>query len=745
MAYLQQVFYSQTINNLAATKILGSLNGGTFTTGTSAGWSSGAPSGPTLVFTSSTAATNVVNLTATPSAPAIAPTIVVTDGSPVGIATTESAAFTFKPLVASQTLTIAGLTFTAGANGATAAQLASAFASLANNTAAASINTTKTLNDAAGGTFTAGTSSGWTSGLSVGAGLTFSSTTANTNVDNLSSALALGTSSPGIVTVDGVPLTSNETATVTFKALAAGQTLTMAGLTFTASTSGASAAQVASAFASIANNTAFAAINTTKTLNDAAGGAFTAGTSTGWASGAAGGAGVAVVTFTSSSAQLNVPDLTSSLSLIASAPTIVATEGVPPTNTETAAVTYQAMTAGQTLSIAGLTFSAGTLGATAEQVASAFANLAVGTSAENANIVLPAMASAYVVTPSAANTATSVSGYFTKPNESNNYTFIATGSFTATATTTGKLATVKGTVTSFKLFNNGALIDSISYGSGVDTTMFGITDNTVTPVTAAMISAQRAQAGVQFNTISALINTGATFVASDASNGGIDQVLGGTGNDHFTGYGSNDYFDGKAGTDTAIYRGTFKEYTMVLSSTIDRTDPAGVNRLTCYTMTDTIANRDGVDTLINVERFQFSDMTLALDTGAKQTAGSGYMLYKAAFNRTPDAGGLGYWINKMDTGMSYNDVAKNFVTSAEFKTAFGGSNPTVEVLVTKLYNNVLNRTPDAGGLDFWQGKLATGGGWTTADVLGYFSTSNENVANVTSLIANGISYTQFVA
>jgi hypothetical protein len=119
------------------------------------------------------------------------------------------------------------------------------------------------------------------------------------------------------------------------------------------------------------------------------------------------------------------------------------------------------------------------------------------------------------------------------------------------------------------------------------------------------------------------------------------------------------------------------------------------------------------------------------------------MLYKAAFNRTPDAGGLGYWISKMDAGMGYSSVAQNFVNSAEFKTAFGGSNPTVNTLVTKLYNNVLNRTPDAGGLAFWQNKLSNEG-WTTADVLGFFSTSGENVTNVTPLIANGIQYQQFV-
>ena len=90
---------------------------------------------------------------------------------------------------------------------------------------------------------------------------------------------------------------------------------------------------------------------------------------------------------------------------------------------------------------------------------------------------------------------------------------------------------------------------------------------------------------------------------------------------------------------------------------------------------------------------------------------------------------------------SYGSSRENFVTSTEFKTAFGGSNPSVNTLVTKLYNNVLNRTPDAGGLAFWQEKLNTG--WSTADVLGFFSTSGENVTNLTPLIANGIWYQQY--
>jgi hypothetical protein len=211
---------------------------------------------------------------------------------------------------------------------------------------------------------------------------------------------------------------------------------------------------------------------------------------------------------------------------------------------------------------------------------------------------------------------------------------------------------------------------------------------------------------------------------------GSDSINGSAKNDVIKGGLGNDAINGGVGVDSVIFKGALSSYTL----------KSGTSSLT---ITDKVANRDGVDTLSNVERLQFTDTTIAFDIGANQNAGAGYMLYKAAFNRTPDAGGLGFWINKMDGGMSLNTVAQNFVISAEFKTAFGGSNPAVNTLVTKLYNNVLNRTPDAGGLAFWQDKLSNGG-WTTADVLGYFSTSAENVTNVTPLIANGIQYQQFV-
>lgn len=142
---------------------------------------------------------------------------------------------------------------------------------------------------------------------------------------------------------------------------------------------------------------------------------------------------------------------------------------------------------------------------------------------------------------------------------------------------------------------------------------------------------------------------------------------------------------------------------------------------------------EGADTLTNIERLQFADKTLALDiTG---NAGQAYRLYQAAFNRTPDGGGLKYWIEQMDTGTTLEQVAVGFINSAEFKALYG-ENPSNEDFVTKLYSNVLHRAPDAGGKAYWVEQLNKG--TSKAAVLASFSESPENQAGVLNAIMYGI-------
>ena len=149
------------------------------------------------------------------------------------------------------------------------------------------------------------------------------------------------------------------------------------------------------------------------------------------------------------------------------------------------------------------------------------------------------------------------------------------------------------------------------------------------------------------------------------------------------------------------------------------------------------------DILTNISRLSFSDTMVALDNGPTQTAGAVYMLYQATFNRTPDVAGLGYWINAVDKGANIiTNVASFFVTSSEFVAKYG-SNPTNASYVDNLYQNVLHRSGDAGGITYWNTQLNSGA-VTKAYVLEQFATLAEGAANVAPTIANGIQYQQWV-
>ena len=73
--------------------------------------------------------------------------------------------------------------------------------------------------------------------------------------------------------------------------------------------------------------------------------------------------------------------------------------------------------------------------------------------------------------------------------------------------------------------------------------------------------------------------------------------------------------------------------------------------------------------------------------------------------------------------MKLSQVATGFINSAEFKALYG-NNPTNSEFVTLLYDNVLHRTPDAGGYSYWMEQLSSG--MTKENVLIGFSESTEN-------------------
>lgn len=153
----------------------------------------------------------------------------------------------------------------------------------------------------------------------------------------------------------------------------------------------------------------------------------------------------------------------------------------------------------------------------------------------------------------------------------------------------------------------------------------------------------------------------------------------------------------------------------------------------------------GTDTLVGIERVRFSDKAIAFDTDGATSAGGIYRLYKATFNREPDTGGLGYWINEAD--LETKDavrMAEDFVWSQEFQNLYGitttdnyGTGNNIRALIEGFYENVLGRTPDQGGLDYYTGVIGTKEK-TVGRVLAEISDSQENYDATIELIVTGI-------
>lgn len=163
-----------------------------------------------------------------------------------------------------------------------------------------------------------------------------------------------------------------------------------------------------------------------------------------------------------------------------------------------------------------------------------------------------------------------------------------------------------------------------------------------------------------------------------------------------------------------------------------------VKTTTGVTVTDNVG-AGGSMTLVAPTRLVFADAGIAFDVNG--IAGKAYRIYQAAFNRTPDLAGLGYWIEQMDKGQTLDAVAGQFIGSPEFVTQYG-LNPSNRDMVGKFYQNVLHRIPDQAGFDYWVKVLDTNAA-SSASVLAGFGESPENQAQVVAAIANGISYNHY--
>lgn len=80
-------------------------------------------------------------------------------------------------------------------------------------------------------------------------------------------------------------------------------------------------------------------------------------------------------------------------------------------------------------------------------------------------------------------------------------------------------------------------------------------------------------------------------------------------------------------------------------------------------------------------------------------------LYRRALNRRSDSPGRSYWLDRLDNGTTYQQVGTLFYGSAEYYRRAGNTN---RAFVSSLYENILGRKPEAGGLGYWTGLMDSG-------------------------------------
>jgi Ca2+-binding RTX toxin-like protein len=189
----------------------------------------------------------------------------------------------------------------------------------------------------------------------------------------------------------------------------------------------------------------------------------------------------------------------------------------------------------------------------------------------------------------------------------------------------------------------------------------------------------------------------------------IENVVGGSGDDILTGNDAanvihggkgNDIIDGGDGRDTAYID------TAILGATVTINTDGTV----------TAVDRDGpqgADEFTNVEQLVFNDQVLDLDNYTNLTKLSSPQfadlakVYVAYFNRAADAEGLFFWADKLAEGMDMTAIAAYFSRSEEAKVLYPDMADT-SVFVTAVYANVLGRTPDEAGFEFWKTALNSG-------------------------------------
>jgi Ca2+-binding RTX toxin-like protein len=214
-----------------------------------------------------------------------------------------------------------------------------------------------------------------------------------------------------------------------------------------------------------------------------------------------------------------------------------------------------------------------------------------------------------------------------------------------------------------------------------------------------------------------------------------DNISAYAGNDTITGGLGNDVIDGGVGLDTVKFSGQFGSSSLA-NYAIQKLNNGSwtVSYIGPVIAVFPPPSTDGVDTLANVERLQFTDQSFALDLDGN--AGTNAKVIGAVLGKTAlkDPSTFGIYLSYLDKGLSYSDLGALVLNQVGATTN--------DAIVSRLWLNVIGSP--ASPLDKAPFVKMLDDGMKAGDlvVLAAETIFNTTNINLTGLASTGIEFTQ---
>lgn len=150
-----------------------------------------------------------------------------------------------------------------------------------------------------------------------------------------------------------------------------------------------------------------------------------------------------------------------------------------------------------------------------------------------------------------------------------------------------------------------------------------------------------------------------------------------------------------------------------------------------YLMVARVAAPDTKAMVVNVEKLEFGDGSVEVHNIAEMDILAG--MYQTVLGRQADVEGIAFWADGLQAGTSWGQHVLDFIESAESEASHGAFNGGADHDLAILYAALFDRAPDAHGMAFW--KAALDSGVSLEQIAGEFVQSAEMVGHQRAALA----------